>query len=44
MEELHAAVDALDADTVPEAYHQKVLASREQRRNDHRVPARDTNL
>lgn len=26
--ELHAAVDALNADTVPESYYQKVLASR----------------
>ncbi len=26
-EELHAAVDQLDADTVPESYYQKVLAS-----------------
>jgi hypothetical protein len=29
-EELHAAVDQLNADTVPESYYQKVLASREQ--------------
>ncbi|HEX6676018.1 MAG TPA: hypothetical protein VF486_13425 [Actinomycetes bacterium] len=27
-EELHAAVDQLDADTVPASYYQKVLASR----------------
>jgi len=27
-EELHAAVDQLDADTVPESYYQKVLISR----------------
>ncbi len=27
-EELHAAVDQLDADTVPESYYQKVVASR----------------
>jgi hypothetical protein len=29
--ELHAAIEALDADTVPESYYQKVLAGREQR-------------
>lgn len=40
MEELHAAVDALDADTVPETYYQKVLASRDQRSNGNHVPAR----
>jgi hypothetical protein len=28
VEELRAAVDALDADTVPESYYQKVLAGR----------------
>jgi hypothetical protein len=28
VEELHAAVDALDTDTVPESYCQKVIASR----------------
>ncbi len=27
IEELHAAVDALEADTVPESYYQRVLAS-----------------
>jgi hypothetical protein len=27
--ELHAAIDALDADTVPESYHQRVLACRQ---------------
>jgi hypothetical protein len=27
--EFHAAVDALEADTVPETYYQRVLASRE---------------
>ena len=39
-EELHAAVDQLDADTVPGSCYQKVLASREQRSNGGGVPAR----
>jgi hypothetical protein len=39
-EELHAAVDQLDADTVPGSCYQKVLASREQRSNGSGVTAR----
>jgi hypothetical protein len=31
--EFHAAVDALAADTVPETYYQRVLASRERPAN-----------
>ena len=32
--EFHAAVDALEADTVPETYYQRVLASRERPANE----------
>jgi hypothetical protein len=40
-EELHAAVDQLDADTVPESYYQKVLAGRSSMAGAARVPARE---
>jgi hypothetical protein len=39
VDELHAAVDALDANTVPESYYQKVLASPGAALGGHRVPA-----